>query len=367
MSVDAVLNMLGAPLGKHFEMGKAVVLPTDHMEINDSGHLVVAETTAVSGPSWSAVRSKEGSKLRCVAAAAEKARERLQKVKNPESKYTFNDPMSRQRQRFEDGSQDMGLPLASREGLPGMRQTHPMIRILASNERSFGRPPETPLGMTGRTIGFNLEKNGDVQLKLDTIAKNLGKGKRRNYENQNHHEFQLSETEKDPSDEIPVVVHDGGGGVDITNVPEGTSIEHEIGSVIGSVDTGMSADSRPASVLKRQLTRQPPPSPPSSAKLNARYLATSGGNASLPGTKSKVAFLDMTIAPQGQGLAPTQGQGLAIQAYNTRGGIGGGFVYGGGGGIGGDIGMMMGGGVEGGPSLHSLGEPFYDSLADTVH
>ena len=356
MSVDAVLNMLGAPLGKNFEMGKAVVLPTDHMEMNGSGHLVVAETTAISGPSWSAVRSKEGSKLRCVAAAAEKARERLQKVKQPESKYTFNEPMSRQRQRIDEGSQEMGLPLATREGLPGMRQTHPTIRIQASNDRSFGiRPPGTPLGglVASRMIGFNVDSNGDVQLKIDTITKNLGRGKRRNYER--HNEFQVSEKEKekDRSVEMLGVGLDGGAGagVDVMGGPEGMSVDQEN----ASIETGVSAESRPASVLKRQLPRQPPPSPPSSAKLLGRH-NSANGSTTLPETKSKVAFLDMTMPPQGQGLGPGQGQGLASQAYNTRGGIGGGFVYGGGGGIGGDMGMMMAGGVEGGPSLNSIGE-----------
>ena len=122
-----------------------------------------------------------------------------------------------------------------------------------------------------------------------------------------------------------------------------------------SIETGVSAESRPASVLKRQLPRQPPPSPPSSAKLLGRH-NSANGSTTLPETKSKVAFLDMTMPPQGQGLGPGQGQGLASQAYTTRGGIGGGFVYGGGGGIGGDMGMMMAGGVEGGPSLNSIGE-----------
>ena len=351
MSVDAVLNMLGAPLGKNLEVGKAVVLPTDHMELNGSGHLVVAETTAISGPSWSAVRSKEGSKLRCVAAAAEKARERLLRIKNPESKYTFNDPMSRQRQRIDEGSQEMGLPLATREGLPGMRQTHPMIRIQPSNERSFGiRPPDTPLGglVAGRTIGFNLDKNGDVQLKLDTISKNLGRGKRRNYEK--HNEFQGSEKEKDQSGTGQGGEgFDGMGGPPPPQPPQGMS---EVDQQDALADTS-SVESRPSSVLKRQLTREPPPSPPSSANLNARYNPAIGNvNVAKPGTRPKVAFLDVSVE--------SQGQGLASQAYNTRGGIGGGFVYGGGGGIGGDLGMMMmAGGVEGGPSIGSLGGSSY--------
>jgi hypothetical protein len=157
MSLDAALNMIGAPLGRSaaYDMGKTVVLPTDQLGVDPtSGTMVVlppTEETAPTAPSWSAARSKESSKMRCVTNAKERA-------VSPEKFSQQRHGQSQGQGRRSMGGVSMITP--SLDALPPMRKSSATMYLDGSDSSVV------------KAAGYGVEY-GDLKVKMDTLPRNM--------------------------------------------------------------------------------------------------------------------------------------------------------------------------------------------------